>query len=524
MGIRVRALAVWRRSGVVAVAVGAMLAAGIAGVGAQPAAAQPAFPSWLVGFETTHSGTGAYRACSAIELSKIREVTSPDCFTGRSPDDWSTWYHGGTPDWGTNTMRYEAHPRYNATTRQAALAVTVASNAPVSYTTGSGRPVLATTADAGLYAPGATATFYSWAGPSEERAQRTAHTEQVAILSTTTCTNLLGRTPPTGSFCTLPAKGAPVPDHADQCLGDAGGALMAAGKLIGISATPSTGCVATSGVRLYTSVTAYRATIEAWRHEVYASSWDTGSVTTQQPLTGGALVSFCSVDDGGNLIGCTKNSGAAEFFDVQYNWITQAGDLDGDGQPDLLARTPGGALYRYSGPWFGDLDTQRHTWLANGFRGYNAIFATTDFSGDGLPDVLARDAAGDLWLYRGTGKGGLQPRVHIGIGLKGYNLITGRGDLSGDGLTDFVARDGAGTLWLFKGNGQGSYAGRVMMGAGYSGYQRIVAAGDIDHDGRQDLLATTPAGGAAVLNATQGTLAGPKWYASTGYQVFSHIN
>ncbi|MBM9509101.1 FG-GAP-like repeat-containing protein [Actinacidiphila acididurans] len=513
----------WRRSGAVAFAVGAMLA-GIAGVGAQPASAQPAFPSWLVGFETEHGLGGPFRACSAIELSKVRELTSPDCFTGRTAGDYSTWYHGGTPDWGADTVRYETHPQYNAATRQTALAVTVASNPPVSYTTGNGRPVLATTADAALYSPGATATFYSWSGPTEEGVQRTAHTEQVAILSTATCTSVLGHTPPAGSLCTLPAKGAPVPDHADQCLGDAGGALMSGGKLIGVSATPSTGCVAASGVRLYVNVTAYHSVIGAWGHDVYADPWDSGSVTAQQPWSGGGFVSFCDIDGGGHLIGCQENGGAADFFDVQYNWLTQAGDLDGDGYGDLLARTPGGALYRYSGPLSGDFDTQRHTWLANGFGGYNAIFASTDFSGDGIPDVLARDAAGDLWLYRGTGKGGLQPRVHIGVGLRGYNLITGRGDLSGDGLADFIARDSAGTLWLFKGNGKGSYAGRVKLATGYAGYNRIVASGDIDHDGHPDLFATTPAGGAAVINVTNGTLSHPKWYASGGYQVFTHIN
>ncbi|WP_431953294.1 FG-GAP repeat domain-containing protein [Actinacidiphila sp. bgisy167] len=525
MGIRVRALAWCRRSGVVAASAVVLLAAGITGgVGVQSAAAQPSFPSWLVGFQTENHATGASRACSAIELSKIREVTTPDCFTGRSANDWPTFYHGGTQDWGTDSLAYQAHPRYNATTRQAALAVTVASNPPVSYTTGSGRPVLATTADAALYSPGATATFYSWAAPDKETAQRKAHTEQVAILSTATCTKLLGRTPPAGSLCTLPAKNTPTPNRAEQCLGDAGGALMSAGKLIAISATSSNGCVDASGVRLYTNVTAYRATTVAWGHDSYANQWSMGSVTTVQPMTGGGLVSFCSIDTGNHLTGCAKNHAATTFFHVQYNWLTQAGDITGDGQPDLLARTPGGALYRYSGPSFEELDSRPHSWLANGFGGYNAMFVTPDFSGDGLPDLLARDGAGDLWLYRGTGTGGLRPRVHIGVGLKGYNLITGRGDLSGDGLADFVARDNAGVLWLFKGNGKGSYAGRVKMGTGYSGYKRIVASGDIDHDGRQDLFGTTPAGGAAVLNAVQGTLASPRWYASTGYQVFSQIN
>ncbi|MCX5400930.1 VCBS repeat-containing protein [Streptomyces sp. NBC_00102] len=507
-----------------AAVLGAIMAAGVAGPGVQSASAQPAFPSWLVGFETERWATGTPRACTAIELSKIRELTVPDCFTGRTSEDYTWWYHGGTRDWGSNAPRYETDPRYDATTRRGALAVTPAANAPVSYTTGAGHPVLATTTDAALYAPGAKATFYSWAGGDD--GARTAHTEQVAILSTATCTSLLGRTPPSGSLCTLPAKGAPVPDPADQCLGDAGGALMAGGKLIGVSATPAQGCVAASGVRLYTGVAAYRTGIETWRHDAYYRSWDaTGSVAAIQPTTGGGLVSFCETDGDNRLVGCEPEIGVTGFWNVSYNWIVQPGDIDGDGRPDLLARTPGGALYRYSDPdAVGErLDKQPHTWLGNGFAGYNALFVATDFTGDGLPDLLGRDAAGDLWLHAGNGKGGFGPRKHIGVGLKGYNLITGRGDLSGDGLADFVARDSAGTLWLFKGNGKGSYAGRVKLGSGYAGYRRIVAAGDIDGDGRQDLFATTPAGGAAVLNVSKGVPAAAKWYASKGYQVFSHI-
>ncbi|MGW2842563.1 FG-GAP repeat domain-containing protein [Streptomyces sp. NPDC001493] len=508
-----------------AVVLGAMMAAGVAGPGVQSAAAQPAFPSWLVGFESENPVTGVHRGCTAVEVTGVREVTAPDCFTGRSGNDWYWWYHGGTPDWGGNAMRYATAAGYDATTRKDALAVAPAGNSPVSYMTGNGHPVLATAADAALYAPGAAATFYSWAGRDSESA-RSAHTEQVAILTTATCASLLGRTPPTGSFCTLPAKGAPAPDPADQCLGDAGGALVAGGKLIGISATPASGCVAADGVRLYTGVAAHRTTVETWRHDVYFEDWETrGSVVATQPSTGGGLVSFCGVNGQDRLVNCEHETGATGFWHVSYDWIVQPGDITGDGNADLLARTPGGGLYRYSGPGpvWDSLDTRPHTWLGNGFAGYNALFAANDFSGDGLPDLLGRDAAGDLWLHTGNGKGGFGPRKHIGVGLKGYNLVTGRGDLSGDGLADFVARDSAGTLWLFKGNGRGSYAGRVKLGTGYAGYRRIVADGDIDGDGRQDLFATTPAGGAAVLNVSKGVLAPAKWYASKGYQYFSHI-
>ncbi|MFE3944915.1 FG-GAP repeat domain-containing protein [Streptomyces sp. NPDC059118] len=39
--------------------------------------------------------------------------------------------------------------------------------------------------------------------------------------------------------------------------------------------------------------------------------------------------------------------------------------------------------------------------------------ATRDLGGDGLPDILVRDAAGMIWLYRGNGKGGFAPCTKI---------------------------------------------------------------------------------------------------------------
>ncbi|HEU4676429.1 MAG TPA: SpoIID/LytB domain-containing protein, partial [Motilibacteraceae bacterium] len=58
---------------------------------------------------------------------------------------------------------------------------------------------------------------------------------------------------------------------------------------------------------------------------------------------------------------------------------------------------------------------------------------TGDFSGDGRPDLLARDAAGALWLYPGTADGSLGARTLVGrSGWSVMSALTGVGDLSGD--------------------------------------------------------------------------------------------
>ncbi|MFC4035990.1 FG-GAP-like repeat-containing protein [Streptomyces polygonati] len=516
------------RRAMTAALAGALLSGGILAAGAQSAqAATPDFPSWLAGYGT-YNTTGASRSCSAIQLTASRELTGPDCFTGRTLDDYTQWYHGGTPDSGTNLPGYRTSPQYVPATRQGAFAVAEAHNPPVSYTTGSGRPDLATTADAKLYAAGATATFYSWALPSSQDYQRTAHTEQVSILSSATCAAHLGHAQAPGTFCTLPKPGTAAPDHAQQCVGDAGGALVAGGKLIGLSATGATSCVAADGVRVYVNITAYGPQMLAWSRDVFVGPYAsaTGSVTTEQDdAVGGHWISWPTLDPEGHLP--VEDGLAADTVDytIGYTWLSQAGDLDGDGLADLLARTRGGALYRYPGTRGYDLDTAPKTWVANGFDRYTALFASTDFSGDGVPDLLARDTSGNLWLYKGNGKGGLAARVAIGSGWNAYDQITGRSDLSGDGLADIVARDSAGTLWLFRGNGKGGYAARTEIGTGFGGYRDLVAAGDMDRDGRQDILGRTPGGGVFILDAdNKGGLLPGKLYTKTGWKQYSRIS
>jgi hypothetical protein len=49
-----------------------------------------------------------------------------------------------------------------------------------------------------------------------------------------------------------------------------------------------------------------------------------------------------------------------------------------------------------------------------------AIVGVGDFNGDGHPDLVGRDAAGDLWLYPGNGAGGFRAAVKIG---RGWNIF-----------------------------------------------------------------------------------------------------
>src|SRR5665809_74228 len=84
--------------------------------------------------------------------------------------------------------------------------------------------------------------------------------------------------------------------------------------------------------------------------------------------------------------------------------FTAAGDLDGDGHHDLVARDPDtGQLHAYLGTGAGGFTRQR---VPGEWSGYSLLAATGDLDGDGKADLLARGAKGALWAMRGTGNAG----------------------------------------------------------------------------------------------------------------------
>jgi hypothetical protein len=112
--------------------------------------------------------------------------------------------------------------------------------------------------------------------------------------------------------------------------------------------------------------------------------------------------------------------------------------------------------------------------MATGFQAMTAVLGSGDFNGDGNADVIARDAAGALWLYPGDGHGGLGARVQIGGGWQGLTVLAG-GDFNKDGTQDLIVRDGNGGLWLYPGDGKGGFLSRVQIGGGWQG---LAIAGD----------------------------------------------
>ncbi|WP_190157160.1 N-acetylmuramoyl-L-alanine amidase [Streptomyces litmocidini] len=160
-----------------------------------------------------------------------------------------------------------------------------------------------------------------------------------------------------------------------------------------------------------------------------------------------------------------------------YDRIIGVRDLTGDSKPDLIAREKSGVLWLYKGTGTPATPFAPRVKIGTGWQIYNDVVSTGDLTSDGKPDLIGRDGTGALWLYKGTGSATAPyaARVKVGTGWQIYNSVTGPSDLTGDGKVDFVARDGAGVLWLYKGTGSATapYAARVQVGPGWQPYNLI---------------------------------------------------
>ncbi|MFF0745601.1 FG-GAP-like repeat-containing protein [Streptomyces sp. NPDC004111] len=157
----------------------------------------------------------------------------------------------------------------------------------------------------------------------------------------------------------------------------------------------------------------------------------------------------------------------------QYDVLTSPGDLTGDGRPDLVARhRTTYDVYLLAAKPDGKLAYPvkiRPNWKA-----YSHVVGAGDLNGDGHGDLLARASNGDLWRYDGTPNGQFKERVLVftGWGI-GYKEIVGVGDVSGDGRADLMVRDTAGGIFRNEGDGKGGFGARRALTTGWQGYKSL---------------------------------------------------
>jgi hypothetical protein len=178
--------------------------------------------------------------------------------------------------------------------------------------------------------------------------------------------------------------------------------------------------------------------------------------------------------DSGNLYLYRGNGAGGLLAAVQIasNWggfrsLTGVGDWDGDGKVDIIGRSEAsGILYLYRGNGSNGF----HSFAAlssSDWRIFSHVAGAGDFDGDGNPDLLARRGdSGNVYLYRGGDQGGLQAGTLVG-NWGGINSVVSGDDFTSDGRPDVITRSIASSLlYLYRGNGSGGVLPQVQFSNG----------------------------------------------------------
>nr|WP_240720327.1 CAP domain-containing protein [Pseudarthrobacter sp. NamB4] len=141
--------------------------------------------------------------------------------------------------------------------------------------------------------------------------------------------------------------------------------------------------------------------------------------------------------------------------------------------------------------------------IGSGFAGAKEVL-TTDWDRDGAYDLLTQWTNGSLTLHRGIAGGGFQAPVTLGNG--GWETLTLAvgGWCANNRMPQLLALDGAGNLYLYPNKGTGDLSARTFVGS--VGTARKLSMVDYDADGFQDVLALR-ADGSVQLYRGWGTTA-----------------
>ncbi|CUR59429.1 N-acetylmuramoyl-L-alanine amidase, family 2 [metagenome] len=185
-----------------------------------------------------------------------------------------------------------------------------------------------------------------------------------------------------------------------------------------------------------------------------------------------------------------------------FDQITAVGDLDGDGNNDLVGHNPlNGRLRLFAGGGAGGFTSSV---LSTAWTSYDLTIGTGDFDGDDHPDILSRDAAGRLWLHPGTGRSALGSRVRLSGTWGGFDVITGYGDYNRDGRPDLLARSASTKkAYVFPNLGTTTFGHWLGPLLAFSKTELISSGGNLVNGGPTDMLGRR--GDALVVIAHRGT-------------------
>lgn len=191
-----------------------------------------------------------------------------------------------------------------------------------------------------------------------------------------------------------------------------------------------------------------------------------------------------------------------------HDLVTAAGDIDGDGRNDLVARaTDADRLDLYLGRAPGDSKPansaafKKKRKLDGTWADVTRLAGAGDLDGDGRDDLALVRSDGSLSWVGSTGDGFAAPKPISAGGAVAE--VAGRGDVSGDGLPDLVVRMRSGKAFIVLGRGSGAFGGRIGPFSGLAKTVGLTGGGDVTGSMAPDLYSFS--GGRLTLFAEAGT-------------------
>lgn len=218
-----------------------------------------------------------------------------------------------------------------------------------------------------------------------------------------------------------------------------------------------------------------------------------------------ALLPSAAQLDGGDVKTFFRFDGPGPYLEFGHS-AASAGDLDGDGFPDILiGASEGNSVYVYSGASGAQLTRLNGTQNRDGFG--SSVAGAGDVNADGVPDILVgapgfdppgNYSAGGAFVYSGLDYSLLYRFDGQAAFDQLGDVVAGAGDVNGDGYADVLVGTHYGN------NGLGVDEGYAVVYSGFDGsllYRwnesnyvncdfacSVAGAGDVDADGFDDVI------------------------------------
>lgn len=248
-----------------------------------------------------------------------------------------------------------------------------------------------------------------------------------------------------------------------------------------------------------------------YTHVTLDNPGDDLTVTLNPPNAGPVYFHVYAYDSAGNR----SARAAMRFYLPARSEADTPGDLNGDGQTDLVIINSTGELRTYAGEEGGEVYSgMRSSYDSQGNQSPPGHFYDPDtgeialiskyadyYPDDGLTDLFVVTPDDEFYLYPGDGFGTFNVDDRIKVLLPDnapdpgtWSQIKAVGDVTGDGLPDLFLRAGTG-FWALTGyTGVSFQEAKPMWDTVWDG-REIVNVADIDLDGTPDLLWRNPDNG-----------------------------